>query len=181
VLSYVRTFRLPALITRCSNNYGPNQFPEKLIPFFIAQLSQDEPVPVYGDGLNARNWIHVQDHCRAIDLVWRNGRVGEIYNVGGGCEHTNLELTHALLRVLGKSDSLLRFVADRPGHDRRYALDCSKIKHELNWHPIVPFHAGLHETVRWYQQNPEWLQLRNPKACRQSANAIALPQQEVCA
>jgi dTDP-glucose 4,6-dehydratase len=158
VRSYVHTFGLPAVITRCSNNYGPYQFPEKLIPLFISNLLQNEPVPVYGDGLNVRDWIHVRDHCAAIDLVWRKGRVGEVYNVGGHCEKTNLELTYALLDAVGKPRSLIRYVKDRPGHDRRYAIDSGKIEHELGWRPQVPFEQGLRETVRWYQDHTDWVQ-----------------------
>src|SRR5438309_5380458 len=134
VRSYVHTFALPALVTRCSNNYGPYQFPEKLIPLFISNLMRDESVPVYGDGLNVRDWLHVRDHCAAIHRVWRAGRVGEVYNVGGRCERTNLDLTFTLLDILGKPRSLIRYVKDRPGHDRRYAIDCTKIERELDWH-----------------------------------------------
>jgi dTDP-glucose 4,6-dehydratase len=157
VRSYVHTFGLPAIITRCSNNYGPYQFPEKLLPLFITNLLQNEPVPVYGDGLQVRDWVHVRDHCAALDLVWRKGRAGEFYNVGGRCEKTNLELTHTLLDVMGKPRSLIRFVQDRPGHDRRYAIDCTKIERELGWRPGVRFEDGLRETVRWYQEHPDWV------------------------
>ncbi len=157
VRSYHHTFGVPALITRCSNNYGPYQFPEKLIPLFITNLLNDQPVPVYGTGSNIRDWIHVLDHCRAIDLVWRHGRVGEVYNVGGECERTNLQITHALLAALGKPTSLIRFVKDRPGHDLRYAIDCTKIKRELGWQPQIGFEDGLRETIRWYQQNLDWV------------------------
>lgn len=153
VLSYSHTYRLPALITRCSNNYGPNQYPEKLIPLVITRLLRNETVPLYGDGLNARDWIHVRDHCRAIDAVWRRGRVGEIYNIGTGHLMTNLELTRTLLNLLGKSESLVEFVPDRPGHDRRYALDCAKIFQELTWRPTIDFADGLSETVQWYQDH----------------------------
>jgi dTDP-glucose 4,6-dehydratase len=157
VRSYVHTFGLPALITRCSNNYGPFQFPEKLIPLFISNLARNEPVPVYGDGLNVRDWIHVRDHCAAIYRVWKEGRVGEVYNLGGRCERTNLELTHALLQAMGKPASLIRYVKDRPGHDRRYAIDCSKVERELGWKPVVPFEDGLRETVAWYQAHSDWV------------------------
>jgi len=157
VRSYVHTFDFPGIITRCSNNYGPYQFPEKLIPLFIANLMNDEPVPIYGDGLNVRDWIHVGDHCRAIERVWRAGRVGEVYNIGGRCERTNLQLTHALLEAVGKPPSLIRFVKDRPGHDRRYAIDCSKIERELGWQPQVAFAHGLADTVRWYKDNADWV------------------------
>jgi dTDP-glucose 4,6-dehydratase len=157
VRSYVHTFGLPAIITRCSNNYGPYQFPEKLIPLFITNLQRNEPVPVYGDGLNVRDWIHVRDHCAAIARVWKAGRVGEIYNVGGRCERTNLELTHALLDALGKPRSLIRYVPDRPGHDRRYAIDCSKMENELGWQPLISFANGLKDTVQWYNDHADWV------------------------
>jgi dTDP-glucose 4,6-dehydratase len=157
VRSYVHTFALPALITRCSNNYGPYQFPEKLIPLFISNLLRDEAVPVYGDGLNVRDWIHVRDHCRGIDAVWRRGRLGEVYNLGGRCELTNLQLTQTLLQTLGKPPSLIRYVKDRPGHDRRYAIDCSKSERELGWQPTVPFEEGLRDTVAWYRANEDWV------------------------
>jgi dTDP-glucose 4,6-dehydratase len=157
VQAYHHTFGLPAVITRCSNNYGPYQFPEKLIPLFICNLMADESVPVYGDGQQVRDWIHVRDHCAAVEAVWRKGRPGEVYNVGGRAEKTNLELTHRLLDLLGKSRSLIRHVTDRLGHDRRYAIDSSKIENELAWRPAVSFEDGLHETVRWYQENQEWV------------------------
>jgi dTDP-glucose 4,6-dehydratase len=157
VRSYAHTYGLPAIITRCSNNYGPYQFPEKLIPLFISNLLQDQPVPVYGDGLQVRDWIHVRDHCAAIDKAWRSGRPGEVYNLGARCETTNLELTHTLLAILGKPVSLIRYVKDRPGHDRRYAIDSSKAERELGWKPEVPFEEGLRETVRWYRENAEWV------------------------
>lgn len=157
VRSYVHTFGLPAVITRCSNNYGPYQFPEKIIPLFISNLQRDESVPVYGDGLNVRDWIHVRDHCAGIDRVWREGRVGEVYNLGGHAEKTNLELTYALLDAVGKPRSLIRYVKDRPGHDRRYAIDCSKIDRELGWKPQVKFEDGLRETVQWYRDHADWV------------------------
>jgi len=157
VKSYVHTFGVPALITRCSNNYGPCQFPEKLLPLFIMNLLHDEPVPVYGDGLNIRDWIHVRDHCAAIDRVWRNGRVGEVYNIGGRCERTNLDLTNTLLEIMDKPRSLIRFVRDRPGHDRRYAMDSAKIEQELGWKATIPFEEGLLETIRWYEGHPDWV------------------------
>jgi dTDP-glucose 4,6-dehydratase len=157
VRSYHHTFGLNAVVTRCSNNYGPYQFPEKLIPLFITNLFRDESVPVYGDGLNVRDWIHVHDHCTGIEAVWRRGRAGEVYNIGGRCEKTNLELTHALLEAVGKPPSLIRYVKDRPGHDRRYAIDCAKMERELGWRPAVPFAGGLRETVRWYGENADWV------------------------
>ncbi len=157
VRSYIHTFKLPGLITRCSNNYGPYQFPEKLLPLFITNLLKNEPVPVYGDGKNVRDWIHVRDHCRAIDMVWRKGRVGEVYNIGGNCEKTNLDLTHTLLDVMEKPRTLIKFVKDRPGHDLRYAIDSSKVKNELEWEPKIPFEQGLRETVEWYQTHNDWV------------------------
>jgi dTDP-glucose 4,6-dehydratase len=158
VRSYAHTFGLPAIITRCSNNYGPYQFPEKLIPLFITNLMNDQPVPVYGDGLNVRDWIHVRDHCAAVAAVWRKGRPCEVYNIGGRCEKTNLDLTHTLLDLLGKPRSLIRYVPDRPGHDRRYAIDCSRIESELGWRPAVSFEQGLRETIAWYQANSAWVE-----------------------
>jgi dTDP-glucose 4,6-dehydratase len=157
VRSYVQTFGLPAMITRCSNNYGPYQFPEKLIPLFITNLLRDEQIPVYGDGQQVRDWIHVEDHCAAVYAVWRSGRPGEVYNIGGRCEKTNLELTHSLLDLLDKPHTLIRHVADRPGHDRRYAIDCAKIERELGWRPAVSFERGLGETIAWYQDNEAWV------------------------
>jgi dTDP-glucose 4,6-dehydratase len=157
VRSYVHTFGLPALITRCSNNYGPYQFPEKLIPLFISNLMRDEPVPVYGDGMQVRDWIHVRDHCTAIDAVFRNGRPGEVYNAGGWAEMPNLRLTHLLLDILGKPRSLVKFVRDRPGHDRRYAIDTTKIEKEIGWQPRITFSRGLRETVRWYLEHADWV------------------------
>jgi dTDP-glucose 4,6-dehydratase len=166
VRAYAHTFGLPAVITRCSNNYGPYQYPEKVIPLFITRLLRGEPVPVYGDGRQVRDWVHVRDHCAALDRVWRHGRPGEVYNVGGRCEKTNLELTHALLAATGRPASLIRHVTDRLGHDRRYAIDCTKIERELGWRPAVPFEEGLRETVRWYQEHPDWINavLERPKA-----------------
>jgi dTDP-glucose 4,6-dehydratase len=157
VRSYVHTFDFPGLITRCSNNYGPYQFPEKLIPLFISNVMEDKPVPVYGDGMQVRDWIHVRDHCRAIDQVLRQGRVGEVYNIGGECEKPNIEITRGILGMLGKPESLIRYVQDRPGHDRRYAIDCSKITTELGWRPEVSFERGLADTIRWYQENTNWV------------------------
>jgi dTDP-glucose 4,6-dehydratase len=157
VRSYAHTFQVPALITRCSNNYGPYQFPEKLLPLFITNLLRDEPVPVYGDGLNVRDWIHVRDHCTALERVWRAGQVGEVYNIGGRCERTNLELTHQVLQMMGKPATFIRYVKDRPGHDRRYAIDCSKIERTLGWRPAIAFEEGLRETVRWYREHADWV------------------------
>ncbi len=158
VLSYVRTYGFPAIITRCSNNYGPYQFPEKFIPLMIAQAMADQPLPVYGDGQNIRDWIHVSDHCRALDLILWQGKEGEIYNIGGGCELQNIEVARRILRALHHPESLVRFISDRPGHDRRYALDCEKLKHALGWQPCWDFDRGLEKTIRWYEANCEWLE-----------------------
>ncbi len=157
VRSYCQTYGFPAVITRCSNNYGPFQFPEKLIPLFITNAMRDQSLPVYGTGLNVRDWIHVRDHCRGISLAWRNGRTGEVYNFGGDSELTNLELTNRLLDALQKPRSLVKFVPDRPGHDHRYAIDNSKARRELGWAPQVTFEEGLKETIAWYLANPEWI------------------------
>ncbi|MCX7701753.1 MAG: dTDP-glucose 4,6-dehydratase [Gemmataceae bacterium] len=156
-LAYQHTFGLPVMITRCSNNYGPYQFPEKLIPLFITRLLQDQKVPVYGDGRQVRDWIHVLDHCAGIEAVRQRGRVGEVYNLGGNCEKTNLEMTHLLLELLGKPTSLIEHVPDRPGHDRRYAIDSSKAQRELGWSPTIPLETGLRQTIKWYQTNRSWI------------------------
>jgi dTDP-glucose 4,6-dehydratase len=157
VQAYHHTFGLPAVITRCSNNYGPYQFPEKLIPLFVTNLLRDEPVPVYGDGMQVRDWIHVLDHCTGVEAAWRRGRPGEVYNFGGRCEKPNLELTRLLLKLLGKPETLIRYVPDRPGHDRRYAIDCARAERELGWTPRVPFEHGLRETIDWYIANGDWI------------------------
>ena len=157
VLAYHHTFGLPAVVTRCSNNYGPYQFPEKLIPLFVTNLLADQPVPVYGDGMQVRDWIHVLDHCAGVEAAWRKGKPGGVYNFGGRCEQANLHLTHLLLDLLGKPTTLVRYVADRPGHDRRYAIDCGKAEAELGWAPRVPFADGLRDTIRWYQGNADWV------------------------
>lgn len=157
VLAYVHTFGMDAIITRCSNNYGPYQFPEKLIPLFITNLLADQPVPVYGDGMQVRDWIHVRDHCRGIAAAWRRGQAGHVYNFGGRCEMPNLHLTHLLLDLLGKPRTLIKHVQDRPGHDRRYAIDCRKAEHDLGWTPEVTFADGLRETLAWYQANQAWV------------------------
>ncbi|MDI6869849.1 MAG: dTDP-glucose 4,6-dehydratase [Bacillota bacterium] len=156
VRAYHHTYGLDAVITRCSNNYGPYQFPEKLIPLMVTNALEDKELPVYGDGLNIRDWIHVRDHCRAIDLALHRGRAGEVYNVGAGEERTNLELVREILRLLGKPESRIRFVKDRPGHDRRYAIDSTKLRTELGWRPEVDFARGLAETVEWYMANRPW-------------------------
>jgi dTDP-glucose 4,6-dehydratase len=157
VRGYVHTYGFPAVITRCSNNYGPYQFPEKVIPLFISNLLRDEQVPVYGDGKNVRDWIHVRDHCAGVFRAWKAGRPGEVYNFGGRCEKTNLELTRALLDAVGKPESLIKYVKDRPGHDRRYAIDCAKAEQELGWKPEVRFEDGLKDTVDWYKANLAWV------------------------
>jgi dTDP-glucose 4,6-dehydratase len=156
VRAYHRTYGLPVLITRCSNNYGPYQFPEKLIPLMISNALEDKELPLYGDGLHIRDWIYVEDHCRALDLVLREGRDGEVYNIGGQSERTNLSVAHAILDLLGKPRSLIRFVTDRPGHDRRYAIDFSKIRRELGWEPLRTFEQGIARTVEWYVTHEPW-------------------------
>lgn len=158
VLAYYRTFGLPVTITRCSNNYGPYHFPEKLIPLIISRALADESLPVYGKGENIRDWLYVEDHCAAIDLVIRKGRVGEIYNIGGHNEKTNLEVVKTILKQLGKPESLITFVTDRPGHDMRYAIDPAKIHRELGWLPQTKFEDGIKKTIDWYLDNKEWWQ-----------------------
>jgi dTDP-glucose 4,6-dehydratase len=158
VRSYCHTFDFPGIITRCSNNYGPYQFPEKLIPLFISNCINDQPLPVYGAGANIRDWIHVLDHCRGIDAALRKGRPGEVYNFGGDHELTNLELTHSLLDLMKKPKSLIKYVKDRPGHDMRYAIDFSKAKNELGWEPQVRFQHGLQETIDWYLSQTGWIE-----------------------
>jgi dTDP-glucose 4,6-dehydratase len=157
VRAYCHTFGFPGIITRCSNNYGPYQFPEKLIPLFISNALADQPLPVYGTGTNTRDWIHVLDHCRGVDAALRKGRPGEVYNFGGRCELKNIDLTKTLLAALGKPDSLIKYVADRPGHDFRYAIDCSKAERELGWKPEVDFESGLAETIAWYKSHADWV------------------------
>jgi len=155
-LAYHRTYGMPVTISRCSNNYGPYHFPEKLIPLVISRALNDEDIPVYGDGANVRDWLYVTDHCSAIDLVVRKGRVGEVYNIGGHNERTNLEVVKTILRSLNKPESLIKFVKDRPGHDRRYAMDPTKIETELGWKPEYTFDTGIPVTVQWYLDNREW-------------------------
>ena len=157
-LAYHHTFGLPIVVTRCSNNYGPYQFPEKLIPLMIANAMNDKPLPVYGDGANIRDWIHVLDHCAAIDAVLQSGVSGEVYNIGGKSERTNLDVVKIILRALGKPDSLITFVKDRLGHDRRYAIDAEKIERELGWKPRHTFEAGITQPILWYQENTSWWQ-----------------------
>ncbi len=155
-LSYHKSFGLPVTITRCSNNYGPYQFPEKLIPLFIANAMEDKPLPIYGDGKYIRDWIYVEDHCRAVDLVLHKGRDGEIYNIGGGNERENLWITEFILDYFHKPKSLITYVKDRPGHDRRYAIDATKIKAELEFEPAVDLETGLEKTIQWYENNRPW-------------------------
>ena len=156
VLAYHRTYGLPVSISRCSNNYGPYHFPEKLIPLMIANALNDKPLPVYGEGLNVRDWLYVEDHCKAIDLIIHNGRVGEVYNVGGHNEKTNIEIVKIICKELGKPESLITHVADRKGHDMRYAIDPTKIHNELGWLPETKFEDGIKKTIKWYLENKEW-------------------------
>ncbi|MFL0581122.1 dTDP-glucose 4,6-dehydratase [Solibacillus silvestris] len=156
VKAYHETYGLPTNITRCSNNYGPFHFPEKLIPLMIINALNDKPLPVYGDGLNVRDWLHVEDHCRAIDLVLHKGKVGEVYNVGGHNEKTNVEVVKEILKQLDKPEALIKYVEDRLGHDRRYAIDPTKLQSELGWEPIYNFETGLKDTVQWYLDNKSW-------------------------
>ncbi len=155
--AYHHTFGLDVLTTRCSNNFGPYQFPEKVIPLFVTNLIEGQPVPLYGDGKNVRDWLHVDDHCEAILAVLERGRSGEVYNIGGNNERSNLELTHMILKIMGKGPEMIRHVPDRPGHDRRYAIDASKIERELGWRPTrSAWPAALEATVRWYVEHPQW-------------------------
>lgn len=158
VRAYYETYKVPTLITRCSNNYGPYQYPEKLIPFFISRLLRGEKVPVYGDGLNVRDWLYVYDHCAAIDAVLHKGRVGEVYNIGGHNEKTNLEITHLILDAMNKDESSIEYVQDRLGHDRRYAISNDKITSELGWKPSVTFEEGILLTIDWYLNNKSWME-----------------------
>ena len=159
VLSYVRTYGFPGLITRSSNNYGPNQFPEKFLPLIIINALEDRPLPIYGDGKQQRNWLHVEDNCRGILAVLEKGRIGEIYNIGGLEVADNLTLAHQVLEIVGKPRTLLAHVTDRPGHDRRYALNCSKIEHEIGWKPAISLNHGLGRTIEWYKSNAAWVSL----------------------
>jgi len=157
VLSYFTTYKQPVLVTRASNNYGPYHFPEKLIPLMISNALEDKPLPVYGDGMQVRDWLYVEDHARAILSVLRKGREGEIYNIGGSRSLPNIEVVQAILAATGKPESLIRYVTDRPGHDRRYALSSAKIEKETGWQPRMPFEEGLAATVQWYRENTEWV------------------------
>lgn len=154
--AYFRTYKFPVIITRCSNNYGPFQFPEKFIPLIVSRALSGQSIPVYGDGLQVRDWIHVADHCAALDAVLHHGREGETYNIGAGNERPNLEIARSILQILGKSESFLTFVQDRPGHDRRYAVDARKIQEEVGWAPQTSFEAGLAATVEWYSTHRDW-------------------------
>ena len=157
VLAYHRTFKLPVTISRCSNNYGPYHFPEKLIPLMIQRALRNEKLPVYGKGENVRDWLYVGDHCTAIDLIVRNGRDGEVYNIGGHNERTNLEVVKTILKALNKPESLIEYVKDRPGHDLRYAMDPTKIETELGWKPVHTFDTGIIETIKWNLEHQDWL------------------------
>lgn len=157
VRSYVRTYNFPGIITRASNNYGPYQFPEKFLPLLISNLMDNQPIPIYGDGRQERDWLHVEDHCRAIVAVLENGRVGEVYNIGGTDVVENIAMAKSLLKAMGKPETALTYVKDRPGHDRRYALECKKIRAELGWRPEIPLARGLRQTVDWYQSNSAWV------------------------
>ena len=164
VLAYARTFGLPVTISRCSNNYGAYQFPEKLIPVVISKALNNEPIPVYGKGENVRDWIHVHDHNVGVDMIVRHGRNGEIYNLGGHAERTNLEVVKTILKQLGKPESLITFVTDRPGHDRRYAIDSTKVEKELGWDRTYTFEEGIKETIDWYVNNQKWIEdIKNGK------------------
>lgn len=156
VSSYHKTYGLPSVITRCSNNFGPFQFPEKLIPLMITNALEDKPLPIYGDGLYVRDWLYVLDHCKAIDHIFHQGKPGEVYNIGGQGDKNNLEVVHLILEILNKPKSLIQYVKDRPGHDRRYAIDPEKIQKELNWKPSYSFEESLEKTVNWYQKQTEW-------------------------
>ncbi|WP_459500768.1 dTDP-glucose 4,6-dehydratase [Bacillus sp. C1] len=155
-LSYYKTYQLPIIVTRCSNNYGPYQYPEKLIPLMITNAIEGKNLPLYGDGLNVRDWLHVQDHCSAIDVVLHKGKSGEVYNIGGNNEKTNVDVVEGIVRLLGKTEEDIEYVTDRLGHDRRYAIDAQKMKEELGWQPTYTFEQGLKETVEWYQNNEQW-------------------------
>ena len=155
--AYFETFDLPVNITRCSNNYGPYQFPEKLIPLMISNALEGKKLPIYGDGKNIRDWLHVYDHCQAIDLVLHEGKLGEVYNIGGHNERQNIQIVKLILDALGKDESLIEFVADRLGHDRRYAIDADKIRNELGWKPKYTFETGIKETIQWYLDNQDWM------------------------
>ena len=173
--AFFHTYGMETVITRCSNNYGPYQFPEKLIPLFLLNLLDGQTVPVYGDGQNVRDWLFVEDHCRALDVVLRKGIPGEVYCVGGNCEKTNLELTRWLVNATGRGEDAIRYVQDRPGHDRRYAIDAAKIKQNLGWEPAHDFESGMNATISWYKANPWWwqpLRARGLDPARAAANLL---------
>jgi dTDP-glucose 4,6-dehydratase len=157
VLSYVRTYGFPGVITRSSNNYGPYQFPEKFLPLMITNAFDDKPLPIYGDGKQQRDWLHVEDNCRGVLAVLERGRIGEVYNIGGLDIAENLTIARTLLRLIGKPETLLSYVKDRPGHDRRYALHCDKMEKDLGWKPAVPLEEGLRRTIDWYKSNGKWM------------------------
>ncbi len=171
-LSYYRTFDTPVTISRCSNNFGPCQFPEKLIPLMICNAKENKALPVYGDGKNVRDWIHVSDHCRAVDMIVRQGKIGEVYNVGGSCEKANIEIVKMIVSALDKPASLITYVKDRPGHDRRYAINSEKLKNELGWEPETSFSAGINQTIKWYCENSEWVKRIQTGEYNQSVSAI---------
>ncbi len=158
VLSYGRSFGLPVTISRCSNNYGAFQFPEKLIPLVISRAEKNQQIPIYGDGKNVRDWLYVEDHCRAIDCILQKGKVGEVYNIGGNNEYSNLEIVTFILELLNKSQELITFTQDRKGHDRRYAICPDKMEQELGWKPFYTFEQGIRKTITWYQEHGEWLE-----------------------
>ncbi len=156
VMAYHRTYGLPVTISRCSNNYGPYHFPEKLIPLMIINALSGKELPVYGEGLNVRDWLYVEDHCKAIDMILHKGRIGEVYNIGGHNERTNIDVVKTVIKILGRDESLIKYVKDRPGHDLRYAIDPTKIKNELGWYPETTFEEGIQQTVKWYLSNRHW-------------------------
>jgi len=165
-LAYHRTYDVPVLITRCSNNYGPYQFPEKLIPVLITNAMENRPLPIYGDGLNVREWIFADEHSRAVLMALEKGKPGEVYNIGSGHEKTNLEVVREILRLMGKPESLIQFVKDRPGHDRRYAIDCSKIRRAWKWKPEIDFSDGLAATIEWYKTHQDWVNSTGHRSLR---------------
>ncbi len=178
VLAYHRTYGLCATVSRCSNNYGPYQFPEKLIPLMIANAVENKPLPVYGQGLNIRDWLHVQDHCRAIDMILQNGSAGEVYNIGGNAEMCNIDIVKLICKIIGCGEELITYVPDRAGHDLRYAIDATKIKTELGWEPSVSFSDGIRETVYWYTQHNAWWQLiRSGEYAKQNSKILQMLQE----
>ena len=166
--AYYKTYGFPVIITRCSNNFGPYQFPEKLIPLMICQARQDKPLPVYGDGMNVRDWLYVEDHCAAVDRVLQRGEPGEVYNIGGNNEWHNIDIVKLILKELNKPETLIEFVEDRLGHDRRYAIDSGKIKEKLGWEPSVPFESGIKKTIQWYCDHLQWIERINNGQYRMS-------------